>query len=324
MKIVTFLLFLQCSLTVFGDIAEVKIALSSTEDPQTSGTFVWAKALSDSLQQDGWTTTIYPTSTLGGEIVRSEQIRLGLLEINIAGGQEVAGYSELYRALELPFQLDSASQLSRLLAETSLLEELNIKTLPHGLKVVDFVFLGGMGGLFTARDPVRRIEDLRPLRMRAMTSEQIQFFEAWEGPATQVAWEEVPQALQTGIADGYMNPPIVAVLFGHGPQLKYFSNLRFQPSMRTAVISARWYDSLSTDQQMSVDHALTVARSANHQWLKKMAVKEFDMLREIGIEILEVQETERDRFRDRITPLYRDWVEPSALKRLDEYLEQLK
>ena len=82
---------------------------------------------------------------------------------------------------------------------------------------------------------------MNKFRIRAMSNEQLDWVKAWGGAGTQVAWEEVPQALQTGIADGYINPPVVAVLFGHGGQLDYFTDLEISPSIRVVVFSEAWY-----------------------------------------------------------------------------------
>jgi TRAP-type C4-dicarboxylate transport system substrate-binding protein len=285
-------------------LAQIKVALTSTADPQRSGSFVWANAFAEELQKQGMEVIIYPSSTLGNEIVRTEQILLGLLEVNLTGSQEVEMFSELYRGLELPFLFQSPEELLALIAETSFLARVNATTRPSGMRVVDVAPLGGMTGLFTTKLPVHQLDDITSLRLRAMNSQQLDFFLAWGGAGTQVAWEEVPQALQTGITDGYLNPPIVAVQFGHGGQLDYFTDLRVQPSSRTVVMSELWYQGLEEDKQHAVDHAVRQAGKAARTWNIATQLSEFQMLQDIGIEVIALSARERERFKERLLPLY--------------------
>ena len=67
---------------------------------------------------------------------------------------------------------------------------------------------------------------------RAMDRRDLVLIETFGASGVQVAWEETPQALQTGIASGYFNPPLAPVLFGHGAYLKYFTDLRVAPAHR--------------------------------------------------------------------------------------------
>ncbi|MEM7705333.1 MAG: TRAP transporter substrate-binding protein [Pseudomonadota bacterium] len=304
--------------------AQVKIALSSTADSQRSGPFVWAQAFASELNRAGMKTTIYPSSTLGNEIVRTEQILLGLLEVNVTGNHEVEMFSELFASLELPFLFESVDEINALVDQTDFLDQVNASALDLGMRVVDFASLGGMSGLFTTHSAVRRLEDVAPLRLRAMSAQQLEYLQNWGSAGTQVAWEEVPQALQTGIAHGYLNPPIVAVQFGHGGQLNYYTDLRFQPSMRTVVVSEKWYQGLDPAQQQVVERAIQHARAAMRDWNKTTEATEFQMLRDIGIEIIELSPEERERFKRRVMPLYSTMASEHVVAKMRELLSKAK
>jgi len=299
--------------------AQIKIALSSSADTERSGTYVWATAFAEELERSGLSTRIYPSSTLGNEIVRTEQVRLGLLEINVTGGQEISMFSDLMDAAALPFMLLSDQEIYNLLDKTEFLQQINRNSKPLGVRVIGFAQLGGMGGLFTARTPVHRLEDMSTLRLRAMSTEQLDMFEAWGAAGTQVAWEEVPQALQTGIADGYLNAPIVAVMFGHGPQLDYFTDLRYSPSFRVTVMSERWFQSLEPEKQKIVQRALYKAGQANRRWSEQARKSAYRHLEDAGIELIPLSEQERMRFRERILPLYHTQVTVESLETMLEF-----
>lgn len=304
--------------------SDVHIALSATSDPQNSGTFVWAETLSDELSKAGISTNIYANSSLGNEVVRSEQVLLGLLEINVSGTQEIEPYTDLMAAVQLPFLFESVQELDCLLDESNFLERVNEDTTNIGIRVVDFVYLSGMSGLFTANRAIRSVADMKSFRMRAMTTEQLDYFEAWGGAGTQVAWEEVPQALQTGIVDGYMNPPIVAVLFGHGGQLDYFTDIRMSPSMRAVVISEAWYQGLNELERHALHGALRSARRANRSWMHAAEQRDFALLDDAGIEVIQLSTSDRGEFRERLLPLYSTHATPEALHELQVYVKRLE
>ena len=304
--------------------AEIKIALSTSTDMESSGTAVWASAFANELAQQGIETRIFPSSTLGNEILRTEQVLRGLLEVNVIGLQEVAMFSPLMLAFGLPFMFTSTEEVFALLDVTDFLDRLNAATLPKGVRVIDFAFLGGSSGLFTARHAVRDIEDMSALRLRAMTADQLDWIEALGGAGTQVAWEEVPQALQTGIADGYFNPPIVAVLFGHGGQLDYFTDLRSGPSLRLVVVSERWYSRLSDEERGIMRVAFRQARQANREWTIAAQQSELQQVQQVGIEVIELSEEKRGKFRDRSIGTWPEQVDGDVLEEILAYTRKVR
>jgi TRAP-type C4-dicarboxylate transport system substrate-binding protein len=302
----------------------VKIGLSSAADPERSGEYVWAREFAASLQRRGVSAVIYPGSSLGNELVRSEQVLLGLLEVNVTGGHDLVDLSRLYATTELPFIFRSILEVAALIETTDFVQQVNGELGPHGVLLVDQAYLGGLTGLFTAREPIRSLADMPKFRLRAMSSQQLGFFAAWGAAGTQVAWEEVPQALQTGIADGYLNAPVVPVLFGHGGQLDYFTDISMQPSMRSVVMSALWYHGLSPEQRAVVDQATLDARGVLRSWVQETIKKEFTMLASIGIERIALDQQQREAFRQKLLPLYSTMATPAAIRQMESYLAQIR
>lgn len=305
-------------------VADVKIGLSAASDANNAGTYIWALAFSEALENGGMETSIFTSSSLGNEVVRAEQVLLGLLEVNVCGTQEFEPFTDMIAAMELPFMFEDSNELDRLIDETDFLARVNEIAADYGMRMIDLAYLGGMSGLFTAREPIREVSDVKSFRMRAMVSEQVGYFEAWGGAATQVAWEEVPQALQTGIVDGYMNPPIVAVLFGHGGQLDYFTDIRMSPSTRVISVSESWYQSLDDVERSTVRHAFKVARLANREWAAHSEERDFRLLDEAGIEVIHLSPAVRDEFRQKILPLYEHQATPNALHVMQGYIDTLR
>ena len=289
---------------VAGQEGLVRVATSSSIDPARSGVYVWLKAYMDALHKAGIKTLLYPNSALGGEPDRTELVQLGLLQVNDTGTSEVANLAPLYRVTNLPFLFSDEAHFDRFFLQTDFLDRINAATAPLGLRVVDAAILGGMSGLFNTKKPIARIEDLKGLRLRAMERTDMTILAAWNVPSTQVAWEEVPNALETGIAEGYVNPPMVPVIFGHTRQIKFFSNLRMYPSSRTIVVSEAWYQGLSDRERQAVDNAIRHARQENRRWAAKMRAKELGILASRGVAVTEISLSDRQSFVARARAIY--------------------
>ncbi|MEI9995587.1 MAG: TRAP transporter substrate-binding protein DctP [Rhizomicrobium sp.] len=290
----------------------IRIGMSSSADPQRSGVYVWLKAFADVLEKHGQAVVFYPNSALGGEDERIELVRLGLLAVNDTGGNEVAAVSPPYDGLSLPFLFRDDAELDKLLHAGRFLARINAEAEPRGVRVVDVAFLGGMSGVFNTRRPVRTMDEVSRLRLRAMDHRDLTLLSAWGVHGVQVAWEEVPQALGTGIAEGYMNAPLVPVIFGHTSNIHYFLNLRIQPSVRTITFSQRWYDGLAPPTRRIVDVAAAQARAANRRWTAAIQKKEFDILRAHGVTIAEPTPQARAAFVARSAAIYAQLVTSKA------------
>ena len=307
--------------TLAAPVADIKIGMSTPLDLNRNGSYVWVKAFADAMERAGAHVRVYPNSGLGGEKERMDQVSIGLLEINETGGDELVRLSPLFHA-QRPFEIESYEQMDRLLERTDFLAQVNQELADDDLVMLDYAYTGAMVGLLTHGTPVRRIEDLRKLRLRILSAADLNLLEAWQVRGVRVAWEEVSQALQTGMVDAYLNPPIVAVMFGHGNVIDYFTDLRMGPSARCIVTSRRWYESLAPELRAAVRTAVGEARAANRAWAAQAVARERAMLEKAGIEWLEMEPAARDEWRDLTRKIERTrWETPEAEARLKAMID---
>ncbi len=290
---------------VYADnVKHIKIGMSASLDPVRSEEFIWARGFTDVMKDGGFSTTYYPNGSFGGESIRVEASMLGLLELNFVGSEELKFYSAYVEASDLPFLFDSNRMFDRFLTQTDFLEKVNHTSVPHGIRLLDATLGGGMSGIFTARLPVNSLEILSRLHMRAMGKIQARVYEAWGVGSAHVAWEEVSQALQTGIVDGYLNPPSVAIMYGHQGQLDYFSDLRIWPAVRFVIVSEKWYQSLTETDRHLLRRAVDNARKQNRAWNQQAEEDAYRLLSRSNIQIIRVPPGVRADFRNASEPIY--------------------
>ena len=259
----------------------------STALVESNPVAVWAHALQDELGRHGIQTRVFPGSTLGSELERDEQVILGLLPINISGGQDVTQYSPLLRSFRMPFLFRETAEVDCLMHRTGFLDLVNAATRPRGIEVVDVVTVGGMASLFTSGGPIDSLKTLRKQRIRAMDRYQVSTIESWGASSVQIAWEEVTTALQTSVVDGYLNPPSVPLAFRHTRHLRHMLTLDLFTGIRFVTLSAKWSDGLDDAARAAWEAAIVSARRANRAFAAARRREDLDGLRAMGVTIYE-------------------------------------
>ena len=283
--------------------AEVKIALDSPPDLEKSGTYVWAHTFGEYLNANGIEAREYERNSLGEEAERLDQVSQGLLEVSMSDGKSAGQLDGTIFGAMMPYFFDDMQQLDRALAEGGMLERINAGTTPKGVRVLDVVYTGTPSGIFTTEVPIRTFEDIKGIRMRALDEGQITTFEHWGSKGTIVSWSEVPNALQTGVAGGYINPAFVPLTYGHTAFIKYFTNAKLSASVRVAIASEDWFQGLSDKEKQIVQDAVAAAHDANRQ----LVADDSAVLAELeaaGIEVIELTPEEREKFREASKPIY--------------------
>lgn len=280
----------------------VKIALDSAKDLENSGSYVWAHAFSEYLNANGMVAEEFERGALGGEAEKMDQVQQGLLEVALADTKGVGALDGHIIPSTLPYYFPDWATLDRGLAK-GMMDKINAGTTPQGVRVIGMAALGSSAGIFNTKHKVEKAADLADLRMRALDETQIGVYKLWGTNGTVVAWDEVPNALQTGIADGYINPPMVPLMFGHTGFIKFFTDAKVGLGSRTVIVSETWYQGLNADQQKVVMDAANAATEANRTWLAGRT-SELDKLREAGIEVTELSAEAWNEFKSLSTPLH--------------------
>ncbi|SFT94540.1 TRAP transporter substrate-binding protein [Sedimentitalea nanhaiensis] len=283
--------------------AQVKIALDSPPDLQGSGSYVWAHAFAEHLKANGMEAEEFQRGALGGDDELLDQVSQGLLEVSMSPLNIVGSIDKTIYGLRLPYFFDDMAQVDKALNEGGMLGKINAATTAEGVRVLAVDTVGQASGIFNTKKPVKSVADMAGLRMRALDESQIELYRAWGADGTIVSWAEVPNALQTGVADGYLNPAFVPLLFGHTDFIKFYTDAAVSPSLRIAIASEDWYQGLSDDERAIVDGAVVAANKANRDWLKSQDAV-LEKLEQAGVQIERLDAAAREGFRAVSGPAY--------------------
>ena len=286
------------ALVATGADAEVKIALDSPPNPKTSGTFVFAHALYEHLTASGNAAKEQPVNTIGGEAERLDQTAQGLLEVNMADLGRSAQLDQRMFGFTAAYLYESLAHLDAVVAKSNLLATINDSMSKKGARVVALVPVGGATGIFNTKKAIAKPEDMGDLRIRALDENQLKLLKAWGSNGVIITMPEVANALQTGIADGYINPPFVPFIFGHADILKHYTDANVSVPLRVAMVSSDWYAKLPAKEKAVFDAGIAKAVAANRDWVKGSDTTAIAQLEKAGLKITRLTPEGRKRFQD--------------------------
>lgn len=291
--------------------AEVKIALDSKPDLETSGSYNWAHAFGKALKGAGIKVREMPRGSVGNESEKFDQASTGLLEVSLSDVRSVAQVDPFIYGVRLPYIFDDIAHMDRALQAGNVFDRVNANLAKQDVMIVSLVPLGPSSGIITTNAVVRSPADMAKLRMRALDDAQIAMYKAWGSSGTIVPWGEVPAGLQTGVIDGYLNSPFVPVMFGQTDFVKNFSDAGVIIPLRAVILSKTWYDGLSDADRTAVDAAVTTADAAAREWLSKAAVSGLAALEKKGVKVQRLTKKERAVFREASKPVYNSGLMPA-------------
>lgn len=291
--------------------AEVKIALDSKPDLDTSGSYNWAHAFGAALTEAGMEVREMPRGSVGNEAEKFDQISTGLLEVSLSDVRAVAQVDPFIYGVRLPYIFDDIEHMDRALEAGDVFSRVNEKLADQDAVLLALAPLGPSSGVITTDAVVRSPADMSDLRMRALDDAQIAMYQAWGSSGTIVPWGEVPAGLQTGVIDGYLNSPFVPVMFGQTDFVKNFSDAGVIIPLRAVIVSKLWYDGLSDEDRAAVDEAVEKADAAVRTWLAEASVRGLTALEDKGVTVQRLSAEERAAFREASKPVYDSGLMPS-------------
>ena len=208
---------------------------------------------------------LFANGQLGKDNEVIQQVRDGIIESHIASSGGVAQHYKLVGVFDLPFAFPNITVANRVLDINSdfgkkLTADIAAKT---GLKTIGLLDSGGFFAISNSKRPIKSVADMQGLRIRTMTLPTHEtIIKSLGGQPTALPWAEVYTALQTGVADGQMNPvPIIAFAKFDEVQ-KYLSITNHVLTPYFWFINAKFYNSLTPEERRVVDQAAETAVEA--------------------------------------------------------------
>jgi TRAP-type C4-dicarboxylate transport system substrate-binding protein len=302
---------------------EIRIAVGCPAVPACSD-WVWADDFANHLTEAGMEAQVYVGGTLGRDAEVVDQLAQGLLQVGLTNFVMIAQVDSDVLGFIAPYMFDDMEHLFRALDETDIVESIDNSMQAQGIKIASLIGLGGTVGIFNTRHAVESLSDLEGLRLRAIDASQTAVIEEWGASSVVIDMTEFATSVQQGIADGYVNPPVVALIFQHTEFLKHYTAAGAGTPFRSVLMSNDWYNGLSDDHRENVDAAVAFANERNRDWTLRAAEQEINQLKERGVTVTELSPEARAEFVERSQASWPRLLDEQALQMFIDAAEQTR
>jgi tripartite ATP-independent transporter DctP family solute receptor len=246
----------------------IRLAHLNPDDPFKSHSGAMTsvfKSLVESNSNGAIEVQIFGNGQLGKDNEVIDQVRNGLVESTISSSGGIAQHYPLVGVFDIPFAFPNIGVASRVITKDSsfgkkFVGDLEAKT---ELKVLGLLDSGGFFAFTNSKRPIASVADMEGLRIRTMTLPTHEaIISSLGGQPTPLPWAEVYTALQTGVADGEMNPIPVIAFAKFDEVQKYLSITNHVITPYVWTMNQDFYDGLSAEHRSLINWAAEVATEA--------------------------------------------------------------
>ena len=265
-KNVTWGLAVACiSAQAYAADVTIRVAHLNPDDPFKSHSGAMTavfKSLVESNSNGAIEVQLFANGQLGKDNEVIEQVRSGLVESTISSSGGIAQHYPLVGVFDIPFAFPNIGVASRVITKDSafgkkFVADLESKT---ELKVLGMLDSGGFFAFSNSKKPITSVADMEGLRIRTMTLPTHEaIVSSLGGQPTPLPWAEVYTALQTGVADGQMNPVPVIAFAKFDEVQKYLSITNHVITPYVWTMNQDFYDGLSDEHRNLINWAAEVA-----------------------------------------------------------------
>ena len=237
----------------------IKLSHLNKNDPFDNGTGAMAvgfKSLVESGTYGAVKVEIFPDGQLGKDNEVIQQVKSGVVQSSISTVGGIASIYPMIGVLDVPFAYPHIAATYEVLDGPfgqKLAADITKKT---SLEVLGFGDSGGFFAFTNSKRPIKSPDDMKGLKIRTMGLESHKtVVSSMGGQPVAINWAEVYTSLQTGVADGQMNPiPIVKFAkFDEVQKYLTLTNHLFTPYVW--VMNKGFYDGLSPQEKEVVKAA---------------------------------------------------------------------
>ncbi|MEE8499576.1 MAG: TRAP transporter substrate-binding protein DctP [Kiloniellales bacterium] len=188
---------------------------------------------------------IYAGGVAGDEANVVRKMRVGQLHAALLSGEGLSQVAPQIHALQMPMMYRSYDELDYVRDRVA--PEIEAIMEAKGFKLLNWGD-AGWAHLF-ARRPVVSPADLKPMRF-FVSARDTAFIEAWKGEGyhpVPLAATDIHAALQSGLIEALITPPIAALSFQWFGLAKHMSDLKLAPLVGGLVISTRTWRAIPDD-----------------------------------------------------------------------------
>jgi tripartite ATP-independent transporter DctP family solute receptor len=263
---------------------------------------------------------MYPSMQLGGEKEMIEQAQVGALAIaRISVGPMGPLVPEL-NVFNLPFVFRDSAHMEKVI-DGPIGDELLKKLSDHPTAgLIGLCWMNaGSRNVYNSKKPITTLADLKGLKIRMMGNPLfVDTMNALGGNGVAMGFDQLVNAMQTGVVDGAENNPPSYVTGQHFRYAKHYAMTGHLIIPEILVFSKRTWGTLSKEDQDLITKLAREAQQEQRQLWYAMEEKSMKELKDAGIQITQI--SDKKAFQDAVKPVWDKYAAQHAelIKRVQD------
>ena len=242
-------------------------------------------------------------AALGPDNQMQQALIGGAQEMMVGSTATLVGITKEMALWDTPFLFSNAKEADALL-DGPIGEKIKAKLQDKGL--VGLVYWeNGFRNLTNSKRPVNKMEDFDGIKLRVMQNNVfLTSFNTLGANAVPMSFSELFGALETKTVDGQENPFNTILSSKFYEVQKYLTVTNHVYSPWIMLVSKKWWDGLSKDEQKVLNDAAKLSRDFERKDTREEAAKAVADLKGKGMQVNELPRAEADRMRNKLTRVY--------------------
>lgn len=239
-------------------------------------------------------------AALGPDVQMQQALIGGAQEMMVGSTATLVGITKEMALWDTPFLFGNAKEADTIL-DGPIGEKVMARLPEKGL--VGLVYWeNGFRNLTNSKRPVTKMEDLDGIKLRVMQNNvYLDSFKMLGANAVPLPFSELFSALETKTVDGQENPYNTILSSKFFEVQKYLSVTNHVYSPWIVLVSKKWWDGLSKDEQKVLMDAAKASRDFERKDTREEAARALADLKAKGMQINELPAAESARMRDKLT-----------------------
>jgi tripartite ATP-independent transporter DctP family solute receptor len=241
---------------------------------------------------------------LGGEKEAIEQAQIGALAMARVSVGALGPVVDALNVINLPFLFRNTAHMQKVIDGAIGQELLDKVTNNRNAGLIALAWMdAGARSVYDTKRPIRTIADLKGLKVRVMGNPMfVDMMNALGGNGVSMGYDQVFNALQTGVVDGAENNPPSFVFDNHYQVAKFYTLDEHLIVPEMVVFSRKTWDTLSKeDQALLVKFGREAQQEERVLWVK-YEKDAMDKARAAGITITDI--ADKKPFQDAVKPVW--------------------
>lgn len=270
--------------------------------PKGQGALMF-KELAEERLKDRVKVEVYPNSSLFGDGREMEALLLGDVHILAPSLAKFEYYTKKIQLFDLPFLFDDMAALDRFQAS------------PEGRSLFTSMEDKGITGLaywhnglkqLSSNKPLRLPKDARGLKFRVQASAVLEEqFKAVRANPRKIAFAEMYQALQTGVANGAENPYTNIYSQKIHEVQKYVTESNHGTLDYMVITNTKFWNGLPEDVRNELTDILAEVTVHVNNMADELNQRDKQRIAESGTEIITLTPEEREEWRKAMRPVWK-------------------